>query len=126
MDHINVRFQNVLQPILDRAQCEQRNARRFEFQQKIHVAVRTVCAIGIGTEQLCFLDRVFLRGKLYAIFDFLNIQYGTNSFLNSISIIPNPQIISSKTRYRITLRIFRASDIRNKRMLELVNETAVG
>ena len=65
MNHINVRFQNILQSVLDRAQCEQRNARGFEFQQKIHVAVWAVRAIGIGTEQFCFLDRVFLRSEEY-------------------------------------------------------------
>ena len=69
VDHIDVRFQNVLQSVLDRAQCEQRNARGFEFQQKIHVAVWAVRAIGIGTEQFCFLDRVFLRGKPHAVFE---------------------------------------------------------
>ena len=79
MNHINVRFQNILQSVLDRAQCEQRNARGFEFQQKIHVAVWAVRAIGIGTEQFCFLDRLFLRSELHTVFDFLNIQHGTNS-----------------------------------------------
>ncbi len=42
--------------------------------------------------------------------DFLNIQHGTNSLLNSTSIIPNLQIISSKRRYRIILWTFRTSD----------------
>ena len=78
MNDVNIRFQDTLQPVLDCTQCEQRNARGFEFQQKIHVAVWAVRAIGIGTEQFCFLDRVFLRSELHTVFDFLNIQHGTN------------------------------------------------